>query len=355
MRARARLVPAGQAGTDPDGDETPIIDGDVQLDATAKIRGTAELTTTGAWPSSASSPLAPFGQELFLERGLTFGNGITEWVSLGYFRLEDTEQEVPAGTIRLAASDRMAGLEDGRLMAPIQYGTTAQLGAIVEQLVTEVYPAATIEWDDPAAETAALGRQLVAEEDRHGFLDELVASLGKVWFWDYRGVLVIRDAPDPSAPVATVAGGAGGVLVQAGRELSRKGAYNAVVATGEAADTEPPARAAVVDNDPASPTYFYGPFGPVPRFYSSSMLTTDEQAENAARAMLLRTLGVPYAVDFSAVPNPAWEPLDPVSIVTPGKLPETHVLSSLTIPLTAADPLQAKTREQTLVSIGVVS
>lgn len=359
MAARARIVAPGQTGVSPDGALTPILDGDVQLDASANVRGTLDLTTAGTWPASSSAALAPFGNELFVERGLRFGNGTTEWVSFGYFRIEDVEQaSAPAGTIRVAASDRMAGLEDARLVAPIQFPASTSYGSVVEQLVTEVYPAAVIEWDDDT-ESKQLGRQLVAEEDRLGFLADLVAAAGKTWLWDHRGVLVIRGLPDPAAPVTELDAGAGGVLVSVGRALSRRGVYNAVVATGEAPDTGSPARAVVVDDNPASPTFYDGPFGPVPRFYSSPLLLTNEQAEKAARTMLGQAIGLPYNVDCSSVPNPALEPLDPVRIVFPnrggGDQAETHILDTLTIPLTPEGALKAKTREQTALELGVRS
>lgn len=347
MTARARLVPPGQYGTDPDGTEVPIIAGDVELDASAKIRGTADLTTTGTWPAGDPDSLfAPFGPELFLERGIRYGNGVTEWVSLGFYRLNKTEQAVSGGTLRLAGGDRMAGLEDAKLTAPRQFAAGAELGAVVEELVLDVFPAAVIEWDDDT-ETDQLGRSLVAESDRLGFLTDLVTGAGKVWAWDHRGVLVIRTAPDPAAPVATVAGGPGGVLVELERSLDRAGAFNGVVASGEGPDQGEPVRALVVDADTASPTYWEGPFGPVPHFYSSPLLTTTDQCELAARSILSRSLGLPYAVDFSAVPNPALEPLDPIAVAAPGENAETHTIRSLTIPLTPDAPLEATTLEQT--------
>ena len=356
MRARARLVDPGQTGTDPAGDETPIVDGAVFLDASAAIRSTCELVTLRPWPSSAGDPAAPYGQELFLERGLEFGNGSTEWISLGYFRLEDVEQEsAPAGALRLVGSDRMAGIVDARLMAPRQFPASSTRAAVVAELVGDVYPAAVIEWDSGSLEP--IGRQLIAEEDRYAALLDVVTSAGKVCFFDYRGVLVIRDSPDTGAPVAELNAGEGGIVVTLARSLSRRGVVNAVVATGEAPDEGAPVRAVAVDAEPSSPTYFYGPFGPVPEFYSSPLLTGVSQAAKAARTILERSLGIPYRVNLSAVPNPALEPLDPVTVTYPATLTaparsELHVLSTLTVPLIAAAPLEATTREQTLTTIG---
>ena len=353
MVAEALVVEPGQTGVQPTGTSIPIVGGDVDLDATRQVRSTLELTTDGQgmWPGRASDLLAPYGNELFVRRGIRYGNGETEWVSLGYFRLNTPEQDdAPDGPIRLSAQDRMAGLIDGRLTAPRAFSATTSYGTLVQTLVREIYPWATIEWDDTTVDQQ-IGRQIIAEEDRWQALDDAITSVGKVWFWDYRGVLVIRSPLPPSQPVWEVNAGAGGVLVSLSRRLTREGVYNGVVATGEGADTATPVRAVVFDNNPASPTYWYGKFGKVPRFFSSPLLVQAQQAQQAATSLLTRHVGLPYAVDFTAVPNPALEPGDPVRVTYRGRS-ETHVLDRLSIPLTAVGAMTASTREQTATLIG---
>lgn len=354
MSARARVVTTFATGTDPAGTEIPVFGGDVRVDGTASIRSTIDLVTdgTGMWPTVSNTLLAPYGNELFVERGVQFGGGTTEWCSLGYFRINAPGQDFPPdGPIRISGADRMAGIVDGRLPAPRQYLSTASYSDVVDDLVLDIYPAATIEWDD-ATDVELLGRTVIAEEDRYGFLHDLVTSLGKVCFWDHRGVLVIQDTPDTGTSVFDVNHGRDGVLVSMSRELSRDGVYNGVVATGEAADTTDPVRVLVVDGNPASPTYWHGPFGKVPRFFSSPFITDQTQAASAASSILRKALGLPYTVDFTAVPNPALEPLDPVTVSYSDRAgSERHVIESLTIPLTAQGVLGASTREQTVVIV----
>ena len=356
MVAEARIVAPGQTGVDPDGTEIEILDGDVQVDGSAQIRSTLALTTEGKgmWPTQASSLLAPYGNEVFVRRGIRYGNGVTEWVSLGYFRLDTPEQDrVPDGPIRLSAKDRMAGIVDGRLLAPKPFAATATYGQVLSALVAEIYPWATVEWDDTTVDQA-IGRQVIAEDDRHKVLDDLVTAVGKIWWWDYRGVLVVRTPVSPTVPVWEVNHGADGVLVSMSRRLTREGVYNAVVATGEGADTATPVRAVAIDSNPNSPTFWGGQFGKVPQFFSSPLITSNGQAATAATSMLIRQVGLPYAVDLSAVPNPALEPYDPVRVTYPGRS-EVHVLDRLTIPLTADAAMSASTREQTNVLIGGLS
>lgn len=353
MAVQAFVVAPGQTGTSPTGTELAVLGGDVTLSARAAIRATLDLEVDGigAFPDNASDDLAPYGNEVFVRRGITFGGGTVEWVSLGYFRIRSAGQDdAPNGPIRLMGQDRMGGIVRGRLTAPVQFSAATTYGDVMTQLVTEVYPWATIEWDDDV-DTDPLGRSLIAEEDRFAFLDELVRGLGKQWHWDHRGVLVIEAIPDPLDTVWDVDSGDNGVLVSMGREISDEGVYNAVVVTGEALDTEAPPRAVAYDNNPDSPTYWLGAFGKVPRYYSSSFITTQSQALTTATAMLRSNLGVPYNVDFRSLVNPALEPWDPVRVRI-GTTTQTHVIDTLTVPLVNDQAMRGETREQTLVVIG---
>ena len=357
IAVRARIVEPGQTGTDPDGTEVEIIAGDVQLDADADVRSTLDITIPGSyWPKRDVSIAAPYGHEVFVERGIRYPDGTTELVALGYHRIDTLEQDdAPKGTIRITGSDRMIGISEGRLVQPIQYQPGTTIGAIVDELVTELYPDAVIEWDDNT-DDSEIARALVAEEDRRAFLADLVTAAGKVWWWDQRGVLVIRDLPPAEEAVFQVDNGTLGVLVSMSRQLSRIGAYNGIVVTGEATDTIPPVRAVLGDNYSLSPTRWGGPFGKIPRFYSSPFITTSNQAIAAARSILTGILGVPYAVNFGAIVNPALEPFDPVAIRYDYDRPtENHIIQTLTVPLAADEAMTAKTREQTVINISAVS
>ncbi|MCG5464236.1 DUF5047 domain-containing protein [Micromonospora sp. MED01] len=350
----ARVVTPGQTGVNPTGTTIPIHDGDVQLDGTADVRSTLELTTidTNLWPTGAGSLLAPYGNEVFVRRGIAFGSGTVEWVSLGYHRIDTSEQDdAPDGPIRVSARDRMAGIVDGRLTAPRPFPAATTRGALLTALVTEIYPWATIEWDDTAERDEAIGRQTIAEEDRYAVCNDVVTSAGKTWWWDHRGILVVRTPTPVGSPVWDVNHGENGVLVELGRRLTRSGAYNGVVATGEGADTAYPARAVAVDTNPNSPTFWGGPFGKVPYFYNSPLLTSVARARAAAATTLARMTGLPYAVDLTSVPNPALEPGDPIRVTYPGRT-ETHIIDRMTIPLTVEQPLSASTREQSTVLTG---
>lgn len=353
--SRARVIPAGWSGTNPgpldaDGtptNEIPILDGDVKIDATADIQATLDMHTEFSWPDDASGLITPFGNEIFVERGIDYGDGTVEWVSLGYYRIHTPEQDrAPDGPIHIAARDRMSGIVDARPLAPKQYASGTTVQAVFNDLVLEVYPAATIVFDFDATATT-FSSSHVLEDDRHKFLRDIADSLGKVMYWDYLGQLQVRTAPSTVSPVWAVTHGRDGVLVKMSRTLTREGAYNAVVASGEPVGSDPPVRAVALDSNPNSSTYWNGPFGKVPKFYSSSFLTNLDQCRAAANAMLARQLGVPYSVGFGIVPNPALEVRDPITIsYTDANAPETHVIESLTVPLVVTQEMTGTTKQQ---------
>lgn len=349
---RARVCETFQSGNDPDGTEIPILDGDVQSASTADIRSTLSLTTgkdpesvlpTADWPRNAAGLLAPYGNEVFVERGIEYGNGQKEFVGLGYFRINNPSQdEAPKGPIEITATDRMSGIIDARFLTPRQFASSLTFGQVVTTLVREVYPLATISWDSTTVRDTAVGRVVTADRDRYATLRDLCTSLGKVGYWRYDGVFRVETPPAiGGTPSWVVNAGRNGVLTKLSRAITREGIYNVVVASGEATDTTPPVWAAVADLNPSSPTRYGGRFGPVPRFYSSPFLTTTDQCRLAAEVLLRKSLGLPYSVSLEAIPNAALEPDDLIRVAT-----EKHIVDVVTIPLHPRAPITITTRKQ---------
>lgn len=339
---RAKVCTTFQTGTDPDGTEIPISGGDVISASTADIRATLDLTTTYDWPRNAAGLLAPYGNEIYVERGLEYGNGQREWVGLGYFRINTPDQDVaPKGPIQIAGADRMAGIVDARFLTPRQFASAMTNGQLVQQLISEVYPAATTSWDNTGVRDAAIGAVITADRDRYATLKDLVTSLGKVGYWRYDGVFRVETPPVlGGTPSWIVNSGKDGVLTKLSRSITRVGIYNVVVASGEATDTTPPVWAAVADLSPSSPTYYRGRFGPVPRFYTSQFLSTTDQCRLAAAVLLRKSLGLPYSVNLQAIPNAALEPDDLIRVGT-----EKHIADVVTIPLDTQTPITVETRK----------
>lgn len=353
----ARVVETYQTGEDPDGEEIPVLSGDVSYDATAEIWSNFSLETAGIdeddwssmFPRFPDSLLAPYGNEVFVRYGIDTGASVL-WTPLGYYRIDDTEQfESSDGPIRLGGNDRMQGLKDARLVQPRQYQSTQTIAAVVFDLVFDVYPDAVIVWDDDT-DQLPIGRDLVVEEDRYEALRDIATSHGKVVYFDSLGVLRFEDAPDPDDIVWEMKAGWNGVLVSSSRRVSREGMYNGVVVRGEGA-TDSPALGVAVDIGVHSPTRWGGRFGKVPRFYSSPLVTSNVGGLAAAEAILRRSIGMPYSVDFGTVTNPALRPRMATRITQKDGNREKHLVETLKVPLSVGAHMTGTTREQTLIQV----
>ena len=342
-----------------DGEVTRTVDaiaGGVTLDQTAATRGRVDLTIADPdlVPADPSAALAPYGNELRVYRGVLFpfGGGVetvaipsVELVSLGIFRIDETTVTDNGDQleIRVAGMDRSARMIDARFEEPYTVAAGTNYATAIAACAQAAWPAIVTNLTATSLTTPLL----VAEEgaDRWKFLQDMAASLGHALFFDGDGVLVSRPVASPTGtPAATIS--EGGVLLSAGRRWNRQGTYNRVIATGEnPAEGAVPARGVATDDNPLSPTYYYGSYGKVPRFYSSQFITTDEQAADAASAILARELGTTQTVDFGSIVNPALEPDDIVTITreragVSGQL----IIDSITIPLAAEQAMTGATR-----------
>ena len=370
MVSRAKLVAPWQTGTNPVGIQLPadnpaalnttwgylpIVSGGVDQDATADVTSTASVTVMLDWPSLPTSIGSPYGYELFIERGVQYGNGTQEFVGLGYFRINDVAQDDYrkarglGAQLTMACEDRMANIRDGRPLFPQVFGDGSSFQGVVDFVVNDVMPGVPVVYDFSASTTLLVGNH-VLEDDRVKFLQELTTAYGKIMFFDYAGRLQIKSPPDPTrTSVYTINHGTGGVLASLKRSVSRTGVYNGAVAKGDPASDIPPVSGFALDLDPASPTYWFGPFGKVPEYFSSTFLVTDDQCAGAAATMRLKQNGAPYSVSLGMVPNPALEVSDVVTVTYSDDSPaETHIIDKISIGLKAQDVMTIDTRKQYL-------
>lgn len=354
---RARLVWPWVVGVNPAGAGTPlsVISGDVTVDVNSEVNGTMDLVLAEAFEN-----VNPYAHEIYLERGVQYANGTTEYVGLGYFRVNSVEDTVirskqfSGSAIRITGEDRMSNLRDGRVVSPLQFGSAASVASVIDFLIADVMPGVTTvydstNWPGGTAATTLLGSDHFVDQDRLAFIQELVTAYGKICYFDYAGRFVVKDVPNTTGtPVFNVNAGAYGVLVHANRTISRDGVYNAVVATGEPVGSASPVYGIAYDQDPASPTFYGGVFGKVPKFFSSSFLTTDVQCGVAAQNLLAAQHGFPYSVALGLVPNPALEAWDVISVTYSEGATEVHVIDTIKYTMSVDDEMAIATRKQYL-------
>ena len=340
----------------PDGEfvsELPLVSGTVNLDGTAAVRGSCDLELQGTeWvPVDVTDRLAPYGSEINVLKGHAVGDG--ELVSLGWFGIEDLEvTDDGAGLgVRVTGMDRFRRFQYALIEDDITFAADVPFMQIILALAQGAWADVPVAEGFLSVSNISVGKPLfaLAGEETGERMQDLALNAGVALFFNGDGEL---DAVPYTVgePVAEISEGDGGVLVQASRTWTRANSFNKVIATGEDSGAADAARGEAVDDDPQSPTYYYGPFGHAPRFYSHSDIDSDEQATHVAETILEKEAGTASSVNFGLVPNPALEPFDSVLIRRErAGINAVHVVDSLSIGLGAGEVMTGSTRERLVV------
>jgi hypothetical protein len=316
-----------------------VVTGSVTLDRTASAMGQATLQfaePTRLPTALSGGVLSPFGYEIAVRSGIVYADGTSELLPMGVYPIQRSQFNGVTLNAALTTTDRTQAVRDARFTDDyFVAGGTNYATAINTLLHDRVswlpsLAAPTITFTAPAA-----GLVFQCGTDPWDALTDMAKSCGCLLYFDGLGVPTLKAEPSfASSPVWTIAEGDDGVLVDATLTLDRAQAYNAVVATAENSSAGTLYRAIATDDDPASPTYYLGPFGKKPRFYASPLLTSTAQCQSAANALLNSASGVARSLDFVAAPNRALEPLDAVLVKRASLgLDEVHLIDALTIDL----------------------
>lgn len=341
-----------------------VSSGTVKADRKADTRRSLDVKLVG-YLQDVLPELSTYNTLLRVKRGIQFYDGSIEWVPLGVYRVYEVNQN--GNEFDVTGYSLEVDLRDRRFVNPwfigsskgggtIGHGYTLsasdQMGAIIEDAI----PLAQLQY--LMDENPTLRAGVTFDRDRLKALQEIAKAVGGMFYTDVNGRFVVSPpATLEDAPVWQVTAGDNGVLIGYSRTVSRESVYNGVVVSSSADLTSGVAspksiRVLVVDDDPTSPTYWgqvaspatESPFGRVPRFYSSPFITTVDQATSAGRSILAVAKGINASVDFTAVPNPALDIDDVVTIQYRDGSLQNHIIDTLEIGLSSTDPLSAVTR-----------
>lgn len=333
--------------------DVPLNGGSVDADATSQVRRTASLAIADAalWPAGGFDALSPVGSEVALEYGIALPGGM-EWVPVFRGPVQKASLPLPAtSALAVSLSDRSKWVAEDRMDFPTQTHVGASTVEEITRLIHETLP--SVEVLDLSGDTTTAPTLQIDKERWQDGVEALADSIGCEVFADQIGRFVIRRQPTlDDAPVWVIDAGTTGVLIKAERELTREGVYNAVIATGSRTDGTPPVYAKVTDDDPASPTRYGGTFGRKPRYYSSPLLLTTDQAVSAATALLARAKGYVATVTVEAVPNPALEPGDVIEVRLPDGSRQRHIVDKVPLGFSADSSQSLTTRSVDLPAEG---
>lgn len=314
--------------------DLPHTGGSVTVDRAQAIRRTCTVTVPdpALIPRTPADQLATYGARLRVSRGVEYGDGSTELVPVGLFRLDSVDGDVAEGPVTLQGKGLEAVVTDDKFTAP--YRAVGTVVSAITDLIRRSLPDADIVSE--ITDQVIGSRTFDYEADPWAGCQEIAAAAGAEVYANADGVFVIRVLPDLTAtePVWAVEAAEGGVYISGNRAMSLDGVYNGVLARGEnTAENTAPVSYLATDNDTGSPTYWGGPFGHRPTFYSSSTLTTVGACKMAADLRLAQAKAPNASGDISALPNPALEPGDVLRVTHPDGSRELHQVASLTVPL----------------------
>lgn len=293
--------------------------GSITSDRSSAVLSRCDLTLAEPTllPLDAGDPLSPFGFELAVRRGVDYLDGTTEMMPLGVFPIQTSKMSGVSLIRDVSAMDRAQKVIDADFedAYPIAAGTN--FGTAIQAMINAGVPGLTYAFASTTFTTPALTH--AAFSGRWTQAQAMARSIGMELFFDGLGQCVMRPEPDVRSvtPVWTIAEsvtGARGVLLSIDTEQSRQDTFNKVVMVGQNASNAAQYRGIAFDNDPASPTYYYGGFGKKPRQFSSALIGSQAQADQAAAATLTSQLGMAASLTLGAVPNPSLEPGDPILV-----------------------------------------
>jgi Domain of unknown function (DUF5047) len=329
----------------------------ITTDRNAVIRRTCTVALTDPTgtlvPTTAQTLLHPTsGNELVLYRGITYSDGTNELIQLGVFGIEDYVGDDTAADLvmTLTGNDRSRVIQRTGFgdVYPIAGGTN--VGTAIQNLITAEWPFGPLTFNFAATTQVTPSTPLVYQpgDDPWQKCLDLAAGIGYEVYFDRTGSPTFAPITDPlTSPIAwKYDEGAGNIAVELIRTASRSQAPNIIIRDGQSSGIGAPVRGLSIDDNPASTTYWLGPYGPVRDYQSSALYTTQVQAQAASDAALLLAKGTIESLQVNAVPKPDHDVDDVIEATrVRSGLANRYVLDSMTLGFGTAGVLSAVGRQ----------
>jgi hypothetical protein len=214
-------------------------------------------------------------------------------------------------TIQLQAADLGILLKNDRLLAPESpKGGSPTVLSEIRRLAGVTVPVVTT----AGVVDRAVPRNTIYERERLDAIQALCKSITCDYRMNGDGQLEVYSLA-AQAPVATLRGGAEGMLVQVDRSQELEGLYNTFVVDGTANNDRPVRAIAEITSGPLRVD---GPHGRYTTFYESNLISTELQARNYAESMRDTHLaGLTVTLRVTCLPVPHLQQGDWVNVGNP--------------------------------------
>lgn len=315
VRVKVQILLGGEVVVD----DVPILSGSVtQRRVTAdKLAGrqrTGQITLADPirLPVDARSVLAPFGAEVRVWSGLRWWDGTEELVPLITGPIQDSDGDLGSLVTSLSFEDRSRKVADALFESTYQVASGSDPAEAWRELILS-----RVDVPISSVSTGGFVTPLLtypARDDPWEAAQSIAASVGCIGEFDGLGNCVMRSvaAPVVSGTPWPVEDGDEGILIGGSVSMSRRDSANRVIGTGGNTSTSSVWTSVATDDDPASPSYYHGDFGPKPFFVDFPAAGSQTATDAATAAELNNRRGVSRRVTLRSIPNPALLLDDPV-------------------------------------------
>jgi len=333
--------------------DLPLVSGTVSGDRSGSVRRTANIVVDpNVARDKVMGPLIhPYGSRVKCYRGLYYPDGSPEEVQVFYGRIDSVSTSL--GGVTLQCSDLAADIVDARFSKTtkpsdlVPAPASSKVVDVAKAVILDASPSATVSIDLPAADPMypiLVGPTTSWTSERSDAMDSLCTQVGCEWFADMFGTFHIKALPaaipTDVTPEWIVDTGDNGVLVDRVRNIDRSGVFNQVFVEGTPVNGTLPARGEAHDTNSSSPTYFGGPFGKVPTFYSGQAVRTNPEANALAAKLLATAVSSVRAVQVTCVANPKIQLAEVVKVFTRNaNVDGLYYVQSFQLPLDPETPM----------------
>lgn len=297
-----------------------FLSGEYVMDATAAVPGrieALELVEPLLIPNP-SGPLTPAGYELVVSRGIDYRDGTDpELLPLGVFPIQTSTAGRATLLTTVNAHDRSQLVIDARLEDDYAVPAGIPYGTAIKDLITAGVPGLTFIGFDTITFLTPPNLVFPLGSDRWDAARQMAAACGCQIRFDGVGRPVLRQEPSLSTAQSVWTISDGVDLVDAEQQLDRGPAYNRWIVSGENTASGQVFKGSAIDDNPSSPTYYYGTFGRKPTFFQSPLFTSNQQCDSAAAGFKARGSGIARSLTITTWPNPALEDGDAITVTSP--------------------------------------
>jgi hypothetical protein len=316
-----------------------IEDGTVSIDDEAEVRRSMVFSFTVLDRDLWRRYLDPIRRYVIcLYRGVRYADGSTEHVRLGQFVpvSYSYESNGDALSVRVTAHDRSRQISEFPWVDAYQVASGTTYLAAINAILADRVPQFSFRKVFPSNVTETTPDLFFSPRSSPwSAIRSIALGAGYQAFFDASGALIVTntDTVENSTIRLDLTETSRARLSPLTVEGELADVYNGVIVRSSAPWLLFPIQGEAWDEDPASITYRYGPFGEHPYIEDSPVVASEAEATQAAQEKLASVIGVPERIAFDSLVDPR---LDAGHLVQVGDAQgerSVHKIQTLTIPL----------------------